>query len=42
MTRTRRIALALSAVAFTAVSVAATAPAANADITWGYKIHKKR
>jgi hypothetical protein len=40
MTNTRRIALAICAAALTVVSVGATTTAANADITWGYKMPK--
>lgn len=40
MTPVRRISIALCAAALTVVTVGATAPAANADITWGYSFTK--
>jgi hypothetical protein len=40
MTTPRRIALALCATALTVTTLGAMAPAANADITWGYSYTK--
>jgi hypothetical protein len=40
MSPVRRVAVALAAAAITVVTIGATAPAANADITWGYSFIK--
>ncbi|MGN0062608.1 MAG: hypothetical protein ACI379_00070 [Nocardioides sp.] len=40
MTTARRIALALCATVLTTATIGAMAPAANADITWGYSYTK--